>query len=895
MTIQFPVDVFSTYTVTTVSTTTNGNQTTSNRIANFSALPLTFPNTYTCLPGDVFGVGDSPIRFFGDLIVPEGITLRLRPGAVLQFAPGKGVICRGRIQSEATNSPLGRVYLTSMGDDSAPPIGGADNSNGNMWNGIRLENGGTADVRHFRIRRAQVGISGASSISNCHITEGNTGAILRLPATVTGSTILGNSRTFLITEHAPEGQVNSLVVSGNTLGHMSGDSRIYGNDERPFNLTFTNNRVDVVQVAGGIGNLVFTGNTGYSTGSPSGLRLGEYWNIPVNLFGNSTLTKEANQRIEVMSGLSLKPGSTLRLEGGLPLQFDSPGRLIMQGGSLIGGVLTAYNDNRDYGGSAGNGQWQGVEANGRPIANLVIRRAGVGINGTSSISNCHITEGNIGAILRLPASVTGSTILGNNRTLLITEQAPDGQANSLVVSGNTLGHLSGDSRIHGHDERPFNLTFTNNRVDVVQVAGGIGNLVFTGNTGYSTGSPSGLRLGEYWNIPVNLFGNSTLTKEANQRIEVMSGLSLKPGSTLRLEGGLPLQFDSPGRLIMQGGSLIGGVLTAYNDNRDYGGSAGNGQWQGVEANGRPIANLVIRRAGVGINGTSSISNCHITEGNIGAILRLPASVTGSTILGNNRTLLITEQAPDGQANSLVVSGNTLGHLSGDSRIHGHDERPFNLTFTNNRIDVVQVAGGIGNLIFTGNTGSTPGSPSVLRLAWAWSSGIPMNLFGNSTLTKEANQRIEVESSLSLKSGSTLRLEGGLPLQFHGSGRLIMQGGSLIGGVLTAYNDNRDYGGSAGNEQWQGVLSSIAGSFFNVEIRKTAGYAFTSFAGGDQLTSIRFTTPYAVRNLGSAKVDARKSWWNHHNGPSIGSPQSDRGSVVSGSVLYDPWLRSFKGE
>jgi len=674
VTIQFPVDVFSTYTVTTVSTTTNGNQTTSNRIANFSALPLTFPNTYTCLPGDVFGVGDSPIRFFGDLIVPEGITLRLRPGAVLQFAPGKGVICRGRIQSEATNSPLGRVYLTSMGDDSAPPIGGADNSNGNMWNGIRLENGGTADVRHFRIRRAQVGISGASSISNCHITEGNTGAILRLPATVTGSTILGNSRTFLITEHAPEGQVNSLVVSGNTLGHMSGDSRIYGNDERP-----------------------------------------------------------------------------------------------------------------------------------------------------------------------------------------------------------------------------FNLTFTNNRVDVVQVAGGIGNLVFTGNTGYSTGSPSGLRLGEYWNIPVNLFGNSTLTKEANQRIEVMSGLSLKPGSTLRLEGGLPLQFDSPGRLIMQGGSLIGGVLTAYNDNRDYGGSAGNGQWQGVEANGRPIANLVIRRAGVGINGTSSISNCHITEGNIGAILRLPASVTGSTILGNNRTLLITEQAPDGQANSLVVSGNTLGHLSGDSRIHGHDERPFNLTFTNNRIDVVQVAGGIGNLIFTGNTGSTPGSPSVLRLAWAWSSGIPMNLFGNSTLTKEANQRIEVESSLSLKSGSTLRLEGGLPLQFHGSGRLIMQGGSLIGGVLTAYNDNRDYGGSAGNEQWQGVLSSIAGSFFNVEIRKTAGYAFTSFAGGDQLTSIRFTTPYAVRNLGSAKVDARKSWWNHHNGPSIGSPQSDRGSVVSGSVLYDPWLRSFKGE
>ncbi|MCE9557996.1 MAG: hypothetical protein K8R88_03510 [Armatimonadetes bacterium] len=393
-TVQFPLNVLQTYDVSVVSTTTNGNQMSSNRTVNLSAQPLTFNSDYTCYPGDTFTVADSPVKFYGDLIIPEGTTLTLRRGVVLQFAPNKGIKVRGRLECDADPQPLKRVYMAAMNDNSAPPLGGADNSGGNYWTGITITGEGTTNLRSSSIRRAWNAISNTPSLSGCNISECRYGVSLKLPGSVTGCNIQSDYPLY-IGNPATGGAQDSLVISGNIInGDMSSGSSIWGREENPLRLTLTNNQMSPIRLVHYIGSLTFSGNTGLpGSGAKALLWLGQYTGNPARFVGPVTLSKEVDQRVIVdrggatfgYTGLVLAPGGTLTLANGMPLHSTSSAMIKLDGGALLGGVLTCWGDERDFGGSGSGGDyWGGVTSSqaSHLTATTLRRTSGFAFNST---------------------------------------------------------------------------------------------------------------------------------------------------------------------------------------------------------------------------------------------------------------------------------------------------------------------------------------------------------------------------------------------------------------------------------------------------------------------------------------------------------------------------------
>ncbi|MBL9127811.1 MAG: hypothetical protein JNL97_09195, partial [Verrucomicrobiales bacterium] len=138
------------------------------------------------LASDDVWTGDSLREIGEDIVVPNGVTLKVEAGALVKFAPGRGLDVRSGGTLVVEGSFAQPVVFTSSKDDA---WGGDSNGDGSAsrpaagdWRSLRFEDGSSATIDHAIVRY------GGNSVGN---PWGAGGAIEALggPLTVRGSVI----------------------------------------------------------------------------------------------------------------------------------------------------------------------------------------------------------------------------------------------------------------------------------------------------------------------------------------------------------------------------------------------------------------------------------------------------------------------------------------------------------------------------------------------------------------------------------------------------------------------------------------------------------------------------------------------------------------------------------
>ncbi|HMS54918.1 MAG TPA: PKD domain-containing protein [Fimbriimonadaceae bacterium] len=408
---------YATYQVTLTLEATNGTIYSVNR-------NVSIDSQATYVSGTLYGNhtwdrGGSPYILSGQVTVAAGAKLTLRPGTVVQFRTWNGQQGRlqvdGEILSEGEFGTPGRVWFTSIADNSAPHIGGSDNGSSAPWGGISF---------------------GSQSRSNMAATWVRYGGLSGSPDRIAGSRVKSGSISF--------NPSRSLVFTGNSL--YSSYMTVYGGDQ---DATLSGNVFDAdstFNLNSTFRRLVVTGNT-----RSDGSRL-RIWLQNVNLSGANTWNMEPTQDMVVTggsgSGLTIQPSGSLTLGSGAAVRFAETqylfanGPLTFAGGSGGNAVLTSYLDNTPYGGTDGGGSWRGIQyPSGSTVnlSNFTIRRAQTGIEArTIHMTNCLVESCSTGVYENLGGGVYRNSIFRMN-SLAVN----NGGNIDIDARGNSWGHPTG--------------------------------------------------------------------------------------------------------------------------------------------------------------------------------------------------------------------------------------------------------------------------------------------------------------------------------------------------------------------------------------------------------------------------------------------------------------------
>ncbi|MBT1075372.1 right-handed parallel beta-helix repeat-containing protein [Geobacter grbiciae] len=470
-----------------------------------------------------------------DVLVPEGVTLTVRPGTSITVVAAESTKTDPEYLSPLNEITV-RGTLTVEGTEKAPVrFSGAEKKKGS-WAGI-LVDGGTAAIRGCRISDADTGVS---------VTDGT----LRL----TGSALLENRY--------------GLVVQGTTARVAVADSRITGNDYGIFTLQGARVATSATEVARNGKKdtyaATFRGQIPpkaqpVNDGAPVGRRYRD-----MVILGETVW----QGRIEIDGTVRVPEGSRLVILPGTIVEFtrrDTNGDGIGENGIMIQGRLVAK-------GTAERPITFRSAAKGRRMGDWDAVNIMNSSTGQNLIEYCRIEDAYRGLHFHFSTvAIHNTTLTGNYRGIQFQESV-------VVMRGNTLcGNRSG---VQGRDSE---VELTDNLICTNQVGGNFFRTTLTaqGNRIVANGR-EGLRVREgaatlrenhidgnrFGLLVADLYHGEVSRNGITNNTE--TGISLKNVDTIDIVGNVVAGNGLNGFNIQDCGALITGNLVTGNGERGMG-------------------------------------------------------------------------------------------------------------------------------------------------------------------------------------------------------------------------------------------------------------------------------------------------------------------------------------
>lgn len=748
---------------------------------------------------------DLPYVVDGDLSVNAGISLNLRPGAVIKFKDrNQSLTVNGTLRATALVTDT--IVFTSLKDDT---VGGDTNNDGSAswpapgdWEGITFSNSSTNSLLDYVVVRyggyntsANVTVNGsAPAISHSQITH-SSGHGLRLTnvamPTISDSTVADNNGNGLdmASSSAPtltnNGFINnagfairmegncSLTASGNTASNNTYNG-VGVNGVVPANTTWPANLPYIVD--GGVtvnSGVVLTLQPGVVVKFRSGNFLVNGTLRANGTSGNKIVFTSLNDVSSLAAGQTMGKMSLQALEAALApgdwgrLEFASTASA-----SVLNYVVVRY---------GGSGSYGSVYLNGAApsISNSIIAYSsnhGLYISGSSPVlmNNVFTANGNAG----IYATTFANPVIQNN---LIYGNAQYGVYNNssgvtIDATNNWWGHASGPT----HSSNPGG---TGDRVsDGVNFTPWLTSPTQPMPTPQPTPTPTPV---------VNYVGGTISTHTtwtaANSPYVVNSDVTVNTGVILSIQPGVVVKFQSGRRLTVNGILAASGtaedpiVFTSDKDDA-YGGDTNGdgaatrpapGNWSGIYLNAAAsasnLAYVLIRYAGtaVQIDGSSpTVSNATImySSGSAISVRNTGAPFIQNSTLRDNlgAGISLSGSSPLIQGNIFVNNGDAAIVMDGNSLPDNSGNQAYY-----NRYNGIKVSG----------TAGTRGN---------WHRDLPY----------------VIDGGLTVATGVVLTLEPGIIVKFT-SGSLTVNGGLVANGtsssriVFTSIHDD-SVGGDTNN-------------------------------------------------------------------------------------------------
>ncbi len=264
--------------------------------------------------GDELWDGTYVYRITGDLVVPNGVTLAIQPGAVVKFDQNVGIVVQPGGKLTAQGTVAQPIYFTSVKDDS---VGGDTNSNGNMtvpaagdWRWIYLD-GATASFDHVQILYGGGSVTGSWDNSGSISTTGSTSLTFK------NSIIRESFYDGIVAQGGTTANIENSIFTGIQRAIFTNCTQTYVNG-----CTLTNNIIGLFHHGGGgpvkIRNSIFTSN------SQSGVNSGSATITTSDVWGNGSNYSGMADQTGKNGNISADPRYHNQAQGDFRLDYGSP-------------------------------------------------------------------------------------------------------------------------------------------------------------------------------------------------------------------------------------------------------------------------------------------------------------------------------------------------------------------------------------------------------------------------------------------------------------------------------------------------------------------------------------------------------------------------------------------
>ena len=774
----------------------------------------------TITTSQIWGNGHPYYYLAGNVTVPAGLTLTVKPASIIKFAQDVGLWINGTL--DARGELTKKIYFSDIRDDAA---GGDNNADGSAsvpvsgwWRSVNILDGGAATLDYCIIRYggrrdpgyANLYKNGAGALTVNHsefANSGNHGIYLK---SVTGTVSITNS-TFAssVYDGIYADGTSTATISGNTF---TGNGRwgIYANLSNPAGFSvsannFSYNTLAPIGVsAAGSGIVVATDNSfigrnyiyvedGTIAGNPT-------WGstATANYYLAGNITVPAGLKLTILPGTVIKFAQNVGLHiNGTLDAIGSPSKKI---------YFSDIRDDESGGDTNGDGSasvptpgwWRGILVNdgaSAALAHCVVRYGGSsGPNssniyktgsGSFSISNSTIANSSYYG-LYLNGATSGSTLTANTYAsngydgIYATGNSPFTVTGS-TFSGNLRYGVYNDAIATAAVSISSSQFIANSSAPVALTAAGSGALISDDST------LSGPLMVEGGSIGNNITWS-------NKRVYyIKGGISVPVGATLTLTAGNIIKmaqnvnFDISGGLIAAGTSENRIYFTDYRDDTIGGDSNGDGSasvpaagwWWGINVLNGGVATLeytTVRYAAGSYYGGWP----YYTYRNFGSVYK-----TGSGSLNMSHSLVENASGHGiwivDSSGTHTIGGTTVQASGGHGILLQNTESGVTVNGctvngnTNTGIEIQNSAATI-----TGNTVSgTTGGYGIHVTGVA----LPTSIAGN-TLSGNSSGQI----AFAADSSDTEIDNGGVPNTFNGP--IMIEGGTLTRNAT--WRNNRVY-------------------------------------------------------------------------------------------------------
>jgi hypothetical protein len=612
-------------------------------------------------------------QVLGTIVIPQGMTLTLEPGATLRFPshnPTFSLQVYGTLAAHGTSaSPI--VFQSSQ---STPAAGN--------WAGIQVYATGIVDIEQAVIEHAANGFyfaGGEGSVKSTIVRTNTNGVYVEAessPVFSQGFQIVGNSTGVYVKGHASDPAKNpqpvftggailsSALLNYKTEAFVAGDNVILDATNNWWGLTTAS--AIAIKVGDNSDNansptVNFSGYTGALGAAP--VHPGAFLFGPVK--ANRIL---ATADYQVLGNVRISAGATLAVASGTTLRMPSATAIDVNGTLLVQGAAAAPVQWRAESSSGGKGSWTGIRVWSTGSVDFdyaVVEQAGRGAlyfeGGTGTFRHTTVQNNFTGVSIQggsSPQFLDGCVVRSNSDGIIVTADGagnPSPVFKNGAIYGNTTYALKTESYVNAGN---MILDATGNwwgTTDTFSIANKIADNSDNANwpvvnySGYlNSENGSVAHTGAFLFGPIA--GTQSLPAGDYQllgTLHILAGasLTLSPGTTIRVPGTSSFAIDVNGTLVAHGTPeapiLFSPSLAAPARNS----WAGIRVWAGGYLD---LDHATVEYAGSGAlyfeGGDGIVRHTTLRYSHVGAVIKAastPEFSEGFVVTGNNEGIILT--------------------------------------------------------------------------------------------------------------------------------------------------------------------------------------------------------------------------------------------------------------